>query len=198
MHSSCSFPPIFTQKKGGFLFKFFKRTDAYRSGVDKIWPASLAKPQEQNEKSAHFVSWEQTHKMNVMHFNNNWHLCNSEKNFLSKETTDFIIQIRSSNHLPRQSSVHQNATHKEGRKELWFNLQNTKIISGWLPACLALCEESVWQDAPCGQLCSDSAGEAVPTCPGRKEWAAHLSSSSSPLAAQAPWNPPGPVFRRYL
>lgn len=132
MHSFCSFSPISTQRKARILFKFFKRADAYRSGVDKIWPASLAKPQEQNEKSAHFVSWEQTHKMNVTHFNNNWHLCSSEENFLSKETTDFIIQIRNSNRLPRESSVHQNTTHKEGRKELWFNLQNTKIISSRL------------------------------------------------------------------
>lgn len=56
MHSYCSFSPIFTQRKAGILFKFFKREDAYWSGVDKIWPASLAKPQEQNEKSAHFFS----------------------------------------------------------------------------------------------------------------------------------------------
>lgn len=123
-------PPVFTQRKAGILFKFSKREDAYWSGVDKIWPASLAKPQEQNEKSAHFFSWEKTHKINVTHFNNNWCLCSSEKNFLSKETTDFIIQIRNSNCLPRQRSIDQNMTHREGRKELWFNLQNTKIISG--------------------------------------------------------------------
>lgn len=87
---------------------------------------------EQDEKSAHLVSWEQTHKMNVTHFSNNRHLWSSKKNFWSKETTDFIIQIRNSSRLPRQRSTDQNARCKEERKEFRFNLQNTEIIAGEL------------------------------------------------------------------
>lgn len=125
-------------------------------------------------------------------------MCSSEKNFLSKETTDFIIQIWSSNLLPRQSSIHQNMTHEEGRKELWFNLQNTKIISGQL-ACWGLkpksrlpawLKECMWSVPPCDELCSDSAGEAVPTCPG-KEWAPH-PAEAAPWLPTLPGTPPAP------
>lgn len=130
--------------------------------------------------------------MNVTHFNNNRHLCSSKKNFCSKETTDFIIQIRNSNCLPRQRSADQNTTHKEGRKELRFNLQKTKIISGWLvgwgvnpksflPAWLSMLRSTC--DENSHQLCSSSSREAMPTCPG-KEWAPHLSNR--PLAAHTP------------
>lgn len=149
---------------------------------------------EQDEKSAHLVSSEQTYKMNVTHFNNNWRLCSLKKNFWSKETTDFIIQIRNSNRLPRQRSSDQNTTSKEGRKELRFNLQNTKIISGrlvswgiklksfllaWLSVLKSVCDEIPHQ------LCSDSSGEAASISP-RNAWTTHLSSSSRPLAANTP------------
>ena len=132
--------------------------------------------------------------MNVMHFNNNRRLCSSKKNFWSKETTGFIIQIRNSNRQPRQRSTDQNTTCKEGRKKLSFNLQNTKIISGplvcwgvkpksFLPARLST-PRSTCDEIP-HQLCSGSSGEAVPTCP-QHQWAPHLSSSSRPLAAHTP------------
>lgn len=128
--------------------------------------------------------------MNVTHFNNNGSPCSSKKKLWSKETTDLLFKLVIAVACQDKGVLIEHNTRRR-KKGVRFNVQNTKLISGWLvcwgvklryfpPARRGIPRSS--RDEIPHQLCSGGSGEPVPTYPG-KERAPLSSSSSGPLAA---------------